>query len=153
SFLALLLLTFSSSCFANIFFVREGASGANNGLDWNNAWTDWSSINWGSIRAGDTVYIAGGRYTGTLQIGASGRAGNRITIKRVRSTDSAATSIAGWTDAFDSTVRQSAPASSAGIRFHDSVGSYVTIDGASANGWVISYGDNSAGIAADGTPV
>src|ERR1700694_2000908 len=151
--LALLLLAFSSTCFANNFFVRAGASGANDGSDWNNAWTGWSSINWGSIRAGDTVYVAGGRYTGMLRIGASGTAGNMITIQRVRSTDSAATSAAGWAATFDSKVVHNTPASSAGISFHNSVGSYVTIDGRLTSGWVVSYGNNSAGIEADGTPV
>jgi hypothetical protein len=151
--LVLLLLAFNSTCFATNYFVRAGASGANNGSDWNNAWTGWSSIQWASIRAGDTVYVAGGRYAGTLQIGASGKADNRITIQRVRSTDSAATSAAGWNAAFDSRVLQDTPKSSAGIYFHNSIGSYVTIDGRTSSGWIIQYLNNSTGIGADGIPV
>jgi hypothetical protein len=151
--LLIFLLTFSVNCFANNFFVRAGAPGNNSGSDWNNAWTGWSSIKWASISAGDTVYVAGGRFSGTFQIGASGKAGSMITIQRVRSTDSAATSAAGWNAAFDSTVVLDTPPSGAGIRFNNAIGSYVTIDGRVPSGWVVRYGDNSGGIFADGTPV
>src|ERR1700722_15089843 len=48
---------------AKNFYVRSGASGANNGSDWNNAWKECSAIVWGGtsgVNAGDTVYFAGG---------------------------------------------------------------------------------------------
>ena len=132
--LGLFLLILTPACFASNFFVRSGASGGNNGSDWNNAWNGWSSIQWGGggVLPGDFVYVAGGAYTGTLLIGVSGAAGNVITIQRVRSTDTAATGAAGWNPIFDTTVVQSVPTGSTGIlfqNFQNPVGSYVTIDG------------------------
>jgi hypothetical protein len=155
-FLGLLLLSFSPSCFAANFFVRPSASGRNNGSDWTNAWSGWSSIQWGSIHPGDTVYVAGGTYSGKLLIGRSGVAGGVITIQRVRSTDTAATSAAGWNPLFDTTVVQSVATGSTGILFQNfqtPVGSFVTVDGRLRSGWVITYANNSTGIAISGFPV
>ena len=49
-----------------------------------NAWKSFSAINWGSIRAGDTLYISGGSvsqtYTEAWSVGAAGSNGNAITI-------------------------------------------------------------------------
>src|ERR1700730_9676998 len=95
--LSLLLATISAN--AAIHFVRSGATGANNGSDWNNAWNGWSSINWSLVSPGATIYVAAGTYSGTLAIGKSGVSGNVITIQRVRSTDVAATSAGGWESA------------------------------------------------------
>ncbi|MBV9998635.1 MAG: hypothetical protein JO015_05925, partial [Verrucomicrobia bacterium] len=53
------------------WYVRPSAAGSNTGADWNNAWS-LSSINWGSIQAGDTVWLAGGSYSAPLTIQASG---------------------------------------------------------------------------------
>jgi hypothetical protein len=152
-----LLLVLSPTCFAIDFFVRPSASGRNDGSDWTNAWSGWSSIAWSRIHPGDTVYVAGGVYAGKLFIGASGAAGatNAITIQRVRSTDTA-TGAAGWNAAFDTTVVQSVPTGSTGIlfqNFQNPVGSYVTIDGRVASGWVINYTNDSTGIAISGVPV
>ena len=103
------------------WYVRPGGGGAKNGADWNNAW-DSSSISWSAVSDGDTVWLAGGSYSGGLSVGASGSPGNPITIKRVLSTDSAPVAAAGWSSSFDSTVA-----------FSDSISlpscSYVTIDG------------------------
>ncbi len=156
--LGLFLLILTPACFASNFFVRSGASGGNNGSDWNNAWNGWSSIQWGGggVLPGDFVYVAGGAYTGTLLIGVSGAAGNVITIQRVRSTDTAATGAAGWNPIFDTTVVQSVPTHSTGIlfeNFQNPVGSYVTIDGRVPSGWVINYSNDSTGIGISGVPV
>lgn len=65
-------------------------TGSNNGTSWANAWRTIGTISWGSIAAGDTVYLSGGTttqsYTGSgsttiLTVGASGSAGNPITIR------------------------------------------------------------------------
>lgn len=62
---------------AKNLYVRKGASGSNNGSDWNNAWTDVTQISWGGVNPGDSIWIAGGNY-GTLLIGASGATNNPI---------------------------------------------------------------------------
>ena len=67
------------------WYVDNAVTGANNGTSWANAWTDFSRISWGSVKAGDIVYISGGTssqtYNQTLTIGSSGTSANRITIK------------------------------------------------------------------------
>lgn len=69
------------------WYVDQAASGANNGTNWANAWTDPSKVVWGAngVQAGDTLYISGGAtervYTNTWSVGASGTKANRITIR------------------------------------------------------------------------
>jgi hypothetical protein len=119
------------------YFVRPTAQGSATGADWNNAWP-LQGISWGSVAAGDSIFVAGGTYTNALSIGASGTAANRIRILRVKATDSAATSAAGWNSAFDSQVVITNPVVSAntfiGVRWANEVGNYVTIDGREADG-------------------
>src|SRR5262249_53756302 len=127
-----------------------------NGSDWTNAWSGWSSIQWANVHAGDTVYVAGGAYSGKLLIGASGTAAGAITIPRGRSSDRAATSAAGWNPVFDTAVVQSVGTGSTGILFQNfqtPVGSFVTLDGRVTNGWIVTYANNSTGIAISGVPV
>jgi hypothetical protein len=85
------------------WYVRSGAGGSHNGTDWNNAWTDVTSINWSSVAAGDSIWIAGGNYSG-LTIGKSGTSGNYIYIARVRTTNSVPVAAAGWNSAYDAAV-------------------------------------------------
>src|SRR5512135_2045751 len=56
------LLCCASAMGAN-WFVLPSAAGAGTGRDWNNAWS-MSGISWASVAAGDTIYIAGGSYSG-----------------------------------------------------------------------------------------
>jgi len=44
----------------NRFFINKNSTGLNNGLNWENAWTSFASIDWNSINSGDTLYISGG---------------------------------------------------------------------------------------------
>ena len=88
---------------ASNYYIRADASGANTGADWNNAWTDVTSINWNAVAAGAKIWIAGGTY-GKLTIGKSGVAKAIIYIARVRSTNTEPTSAAGWDPAYDSPV-------------------------------------------------
>src|SRR5437763_886648 len=49
---------------ANWFVRPNGATyGSGNGSSWTNAWSGFSSIAWGSVACGDTIWIAGGTYT------------------------------------------------------------------------------------------
>jgi len=61
-YLITLLLVFN--LFAGKYYVRDGASGSNNGTDWTNAWEDMDDINWSTYSRGDTLYIADGSYLG-----------------------------------------------------------------------------------------
>lgn len=58
--------------------------GANNGTSWANAWSSFAAINWSGVKPGDVIYVSGGTksqtYTESWTVGASGTAGNPITI-------------------------------------------------------------------------
>jgi len=71
---------------AGTWYVDNLATGSRTGASWANAWPNFASIKWGTggVTAGDTLYISGGliskTYKETLTVGASGTAGNVITI-------------------------------------------------------------------------
>ena len=126
----LLFMSVVSSAFSANWYVRPGQAGSNNGSDWNNAWS-LSSINWATVSAGDTVWVAGGTYTTGLNASKSGSSpSSMINIKRILSTDSAPTSAAGWSSSFDSQV-VIAPSSGNGIAI---AGNYINVDGRISSG-------------------
>lgn len=76
-------------------YVRAGATGSNNGIDWTNAYTSLPS----TLTRGDTYYIADGNYPRyTFNTPASG--GVLITIKKATVGDHGTST--GWSDAFGS---------------------------------------------------
>lgn len=81
---ASLIFLFASQLFAANWYVDNTASGANNGTSWTNAWESLADISWGSISAGDNIYISGGStsktYAETLTPTCKGTAVNYITI-------------------------------------------------------------------------
>ena len=105
------------------FYIREAASGTRSGADWNNAFTNFSDISWGSVAAGDSIWLAGGTYQ-TLSVGASGTTNNPIYIARVRTTNTTPAAAAGWNSSYDSlvTIGGTAPVTVTGRDF-------ITIDG------------------------
>jgi hypothetical protein len=113
-------LLFVGSANAANWYVRPTSAGSNTGADWNNAWSI-SGISWGNVKAGDTVWLAGGKYSDGLTTGASGTAASPILIYRVQATDAVPAAAAGWSSSFDS------PAILQGIDVPS--GSYVTISG------------------------
>jgi hypothetical protein len=65
------------------YYVDSQAGSAGNGLSWSQAWKSFGQIDWNAIKPGDTVYISGGTYNDTLEVGASGSsAGGAITITK-----------------------------------------------------------------------
>ena len=123
------VLAFTTNAQAANWYVRSTQQGANNGTDWNNAWS-LGTINWLSVAAGDTIWLAGGAYSDRLHPNKSGASGNPIYIKRVLSTDSVPTSAAGWTSGFDSQVVIQPPGTSPiSWSGNNQVGSWVVIDG------------------------
>ena len=85
--ITLFYVHFAAIANAANWYIDPNAQGTETGTSWANAWTVFSSIVWGSsgVKAGDTLYISGGTtsqtYTTTLTVGASGVAGNPITIR------------------------------------------------------------------------
>lgn len=98
-----------SSAMATNWYVRPNGStyGTSAGTSWTNAWSGFTGISWASLSAGDTVWIAGGTYTQTMQPAKSGGVGNPITLARARSDAAACTGATGWSSAFDVDVVQS----------------------------------------------
>lgn len=123
------LVLSAGAAHATNWYVRSGGTGSGSGADWNNAWT-LSTIAWGSVKPGDTIWLAGGNYSDAIVIGASGTSNAYISIKRVRSTDSTPTAAAGWNSAFDSQVVV-APQNTFPCAWNgpNALGSYVSIDG------------------------
>jgi len=122
---------FVSWCSAANFYVRNGASGANNGSDWTNAWSQMSKINYSSINPGDTIFIAAGTYD-ALNIGKSGAAGNPITFKRATAVEHGTAT--GWTNSYDGQVDINGGGSLGAINMGSSSRSYITIDGVTKYG-------------------
>lgn len=128
-----MLIVFCSA--AATFYVRGGASGANNGSDWTNAWSSMAGINYSAINAGDVIYIAGGTY-GALNVIKSGAPSGPITFKRATRPEHGTT--AGWADSYDAQViiDGGGGLSAVGIGEGGSFAgqSHITIDGAVKNG-------------------
>lgn len=87
-------------------YVRLGASGLNDGSDWNNAWSDMDQVNWGGLPAGSTLWVAGSASSyKRINITSGGWPdGNRLFIKRPRTTNAVPVAAAGWDSSFDSQV-------------------------------------------------
>jgi hypothetical protein len=111
------------------WYVCASAPGAQTGVDWNNAWTNTTGINWPMLQPGDSIWIAAGTYD-RLVIGASGTPGNPIYIARVRSTNAAPVAAPGWNSRFDSTVIINTVNGSGGM-------SYWTLDGQVPYGGIV----------------
>jgi Right handed beta helix region len=145
---AVIWLMCAISAHAAFWYVNRSATGANIGADWNNAWTDFSNIDWSRVSPGDTIYVAGGSY-GYFTVGASGTASAPIAIKRVRASDPVAVLAAGWNPAFDSQVVQTVPKGQTGIYINQGIGSFLTVDGRVNAGWRINISDASSGVEID----
>jgi hypothetical protein len=127
----------STSASAAAYYVRSGASGANNGSDWTNAWSQMDGINYAALVPGDTVYIAAGTYGG-LYIAKSGAPGRPLTFKRATVAEHGTAT--GWNNAFDGRVIIDGGDNRSAIGIGETTYSpqqHITIDGATRYGiWV-----------------
>lgn len=114
----LFLCLLSPGAEATDWYVRSTAGG--NGTSWTNAWGDVTQIAWGSVKPGDTLWIAGGSY-GSLSPTANGTGdpeAQRVKIKRATATAHGADT--GWNGAWATQV----------VLSEIIIGSdYLTIDG------------------------
>lgn len=108
------------------WFVRPNGTsyGTGSGTSWTNAWSGFSAINWTSVAAGDTIWVAGGSYTQALSPNKAGTSTNTIKIRRARSDSAQCIGGAGWSSAFDSDINHT---SSIGFT---STPSWIIISGA-----------------------
>lgn len=104
SLVFLLIFAAAPAAFSSNWYVRKGATGSNQGTDWNNAWSEMNKISWSSLACGDTIWLAGGTYTTGLSGSKSCSSGSVLTFNRVLSTDSVPVAAGGWNPSFDSQV-------------------------------------------------
>ena len=129
---AILALTFLSAVDANAAnrFVRSGASGAQDGSDWNNAYSSLPA----TLNRGDVYYIAAGSYPGRT-FGTTTSGTTPITIKKATVADHGTST--GWSDTYG--VGQAS--FSGGFIF---TSSYWIVDGqtggGAANTWAGAFG-------------
>ena len=126
---------------ANWYVTPSGGTGA--GTSWTAAWNGFSAINWTSVAAGDTIWVAGGTYSQDLSPKKSGTSTARISIRRARTDAAECTGAAGWNAAYASTIHHQA-----GISFGSY--NYITISGRTTasggeHGWWIDFQGKTSG--------
>jgi len=93
-----LLVVTAVEAFGASFYVRKGATGANNGTSWTNAWNEVSQINFSTVSCGDTIWLGGGvTYTTELVINKTCTSASPLTIQSVLAADAVPTTAAGYT--------------------------------------------------------
>lgn len=128
--LTLVILFAAQSAIAKNNYVRAGATGANNGSDWTNAYASLPA----TLVRGDTYYIADGSYAGrTFSTPVSGT--TPIIVKKATLADHGIAT--GWSD----TYGDGQAAFTSGFVF---TSSYWTLDGqtggGAVNSWVQNFG-------------
>ena len=113
----------------SVYCVRAGGSGANNGSDWNNAFSSLPS----SLQRGATYYIADGNYGGyTFDDPTSGT--TRITIKKAIQSDHGRDT--GW----QSSYGDGQAVFGGSIRFQTSYWTFDGQTGGGPNNWKTGFG-------------
>lgn len=92
--IALLILAIPCVATAANHYVRAGATGANNGADWNNAFTNVPT----TLVRGDTYYVADGAYDTELDLDDAASGNLVITIKKATIADHGTET--GWLDSY-----------------------------------------------------
>lgn len=92
-----IFFSFQQVAYAADHYVRSGATGANSGADWNNAWRNMNEIDWSAVNRGETVYVADGTYSGCT-FSKANAGSNKIIIKKATASDHGAG--AGWSGVY-----------------------------------------------------
>ena len=75
----------SNGALGKNYYVDKYASGSNNGTSWDNAWNSFNIIDWSIMKAGDILFISGGKdstvYNESLNVGTSGNIIDYLTIR------------------------------------------------------------------------
>jgi len=83
--LPVILFAFVLASQAASWYVDSANTGTTNGTSWATAWDELNDVQWGSVSAGDTLYLSGGTtsqaYRTTLTIAAAGTMANPINIR------------------------------------------------------------------------
>jgi hypothetical protein len=150
--LVVVLLGFLTEAHAATWYVDSGATGANTGTSWTDAWAVLASASAASVRAGDTVYISGGPSGGTRTyswtnswVPRSGTAGSNITYQIGQDSAHNGTAIFNHAGNWPGTTTPSYCVLSGdagdGKRHFSTVGTTVILNGGRCNGLRISYVD------------
>jgi hypothetical protein len=133
-FVAIGTIIVAGSAYSANWYVRPSSAGGNTGADWNNAWS-LSQMNsaQGSIRPGDTVWIAGGLHNAAPLLTTSGTAAAPIKYLRVQATDAVPVAAAGWQSSFDS---QAVFPNNSTLDFE---ANFVTVDGRVTDGFTVKW--------------
>lgn len=119
---------------AATYYVRAGASGANTGADWSNAYTALPS----SLVRGAVYYVADGSYGGyTFDDAASGT--TMITVKKAIQADHGTDT--GWLSSYGSGQAVFGP-----LAINASNGGYIEINGQTAYGFKVDFGEGQSGF-------
>lgn len=112
-------------------YIRAGASGANDGSSWANAWTSFASVTW---TRGDTYFIAGGVYNEAsfIYIHPATSGTSTVAIKKANVSDNG--SDPGWNIAYATDIAYINGPSVSPFPVLDFANGYVTIDGVTGSG-------------------
>jgi hypothetical protein len=147
------LICVSAASAANWYVRPSGGSGS--GTNWTAAWNGLQGINFSQVSCGDTIWVAGGTYTGTLTLNNSCTSGSRLYIRRARSDASECTGASGWSSSYDSTINHTGTGSSSAIQVSSgATANYITVSGRTtasggSNGWYVNF-TGTGGNAASG---
>lgn len=119
--IALLIVLWAVPAWAANHYIRAAASGTATGASWANAWTTFAQVTW---TRGDTYYVAGGTYTGSISITRAISGSLWITIKKANAADNAGD--VGWDASYATTE--------ALILGTLDFTSYVAVDGVTGSG-------------------
>jgi hypothetical protein len=134
------------------WYVRPSGGGGT-GASWADAWNNMNGINFSSVSCGDTIWVAGGTYTGVLALNKNCTSGSRLYIRRARSDANECTGAAGWSAGYDSNINHIGSGGSPAIRVSTgTTANYITVSGRTTasggnNGWHINFsgtGGNAA---------
>jgi len=90
-FVPIFILLFSVNAFGANYYIRAGATGANNGSSWADAWTTFGAA---TLTRGNTYYVAGGVYNEDVVVNTAASAELWIIIKKANALDNGSDS--GW---------------------------------------------------------